>query len=253
MELIQLDMSEFSEKHSMSRLLGSPPGYTGFDQGGQLTEEVDKYQYSVVLFDEIEKAHPEILNLLLQIMDEGTITDNTGKEVNFTHTIIILTTNLGSEASTKTPMGFGSNDYIKKHNASLDAINAVFTPELRNRLDSIIIFNPLDDKIINMVIEKNLKELATQLIERNVQISVNQSVTKYLANNCLAQENGARILDRIIDNTLKQPIADEILFGKLQHGGSVSITATKSGDLKFKFVGKSKTETTNSLEYSEEV
>ena len=253
MELIQLDMSEFSEKHSMSRLLGSPPGYTGFDQGGQLTEEVDKYQYSVVLFDEIEKAHSEILNLLLQIMDEGTITDNTGKEVNFSHTIIILTTNLGSEAATKTPMGFSRSDYSKKHNASLEAINLVFTPELRNRLDSIIIFNPLDDKIINMIIEKNLKELAAQLIERDVQISVNQSVTKYLANNCLAQENGARILDRIIDNTLKQPIADEILFGKLQNGGSVSITATKAGDLKFKFVGKSKTESTNQLEYSEGV
>jgi len=200
MELIKFDMSEYSESSSVAKLLGSPPGYVGFSEGGLLTDEVDKYPYAVVLFDEIEKAHPDILNILLQIMDEGNLTDNTGKSINFTHTVIILTTNLGSESSSRTPIGFGSHDN-RKAQSGLESIHQIFTPELRNRLDKIIIFNPINNKIIHMIIEKNLKELKDQLAQRNVGISISKSVNLYLAKNSMAEKNGARILDRIILNS----------------------------------------------------
>lgn len=170
MTLIKFDMSEYSESHSISKLIGSPPGYTGFDQGGLLTEEVDKYPYSVVLLDEIEKAHPEILNLLLQIMDEGTLSDSTGKPINFNHTIIILTTNLGCEVSAKKPIGFlgNKNEEIQ---SNLDSVYQIFSPELRSRLDNIIIFNSLNPKMISMIINKNLDELAKQLAEHKITLS----------------------------------------------------------------------------------
>jgi ATP-dependent Clp protease ATP-binding subunit ClpA len=170
MTLIKFDMSECSESHSISKLIGSPPGYTGFDQGGLLTEEVDKYPYSVVLLDEIEKAHPEILNLLLQIMDEGTLSDSTGKPINFNHTIIILTTNLGCEVSAKKPIGFlgNKNEEIQ---SNLDSVYQIFSPELRSRLDNIIIFNSLNPKMISMIINKNLDELAKQLAEHKITLS----------------------------------------------------------------------------------
>ncbi|MFK8040045.1 MAG: AAA family ATPase [Rickettsiaceae bacterium] len=239
MKLIAFDMSEYSEQHSISKLVGSPPGYAGFDNGGQLTDEVDKHPYSVVLFDDIEKANKEILNLLLQIMDDGTLNDSSGKVVNFSHAIIILTTNLGFESIKKNPIGF-SNHKDQKNNeikSALESINCIFSAEFRNRLDSIILFNPLDQNIMNMIIEKNLNALTIHLNTRDIDIEFNNYVIKYLARKCMTDKNGARILDRIIDYQIKQTIADEILFGKLSNGGTVYVNSDQDGkELNFRFV-----------------
>jgi len=249
MELIKFDMSEYSENHSISRLIGSPPGYVGFDQGGLLTEEVANNPYSVVLFDEIEKANPEIFNLLLQVMDEGKLTDSTGKEVNFDHTIIILTTNLGAEEISKSQIGFNHSDNRKK--SGMEAIHRVFSPEFRSRLDNIIVFNPLNTTIINMIIDKNIKQLAAQLADKGVSISVGKSVRAYLAQSCMDQDNGARVLDRLIDTQVKQQIADEILFGKLKKGGAVLIEFdNKTSKINFKFVSNSRSKRAYNLEFS---
>lgn len=212
MKLIKLDMSEFSESSSVSKLLGSAPGYVGFDQGGMLTEEVAKYPYSVVLFDEIEKAHPEIFNILLQIMDEGNLTDNTGKHVNFMNTMVILTTNINAEKE-KASIGFSekaSKNIMPILN--LDPINEKFSPEFRSRLDNIVLFNPIDG-IIDKIVSKIIKELGSQLADKKVRLNVSSTVKKYLA---------------------KKYYADEILFGKLKNGGSVDIDLSKK-DAKFIF------------------
>ena len=247
MTLIKFDMSEYSESHSISKLIGSPPGYSGFDQGGLLTEEVDKYPYSVILLDEIEKAHPEILNILLQIMDEGTLTDSTGKQINFIHSIIILTTNLGSEITAKMPIGFLGNENSMLQ-SNLESIHHVFSPELRSRLDNIIIFNQLNPQMINMIIKKNLDELAKQLAEHRITFSISKSLNAYLAKSCFAHENGARILDRVIDTELKQKIADEMLFGKLKNGGKVSVqVSNKDKSLTFKFASHNQTKKANQV------
>ena len=232
MKLIKLDMSEFSESSSVSKLLGSAPGYVGFDQGGMLTEEVAKYPYSVVLFDEIEKAHPEILNILLQIMDEGNLTDSTGKHVNFMNTMVILTTNITAEKE-KASIGFSeklSESIIPT--LSLDPINEKFSPEFRSRLDNIILFNPIDG-IIDKIVSKIIKELGAQLADKKVRLNVSSTVKKYLAEKYY-NNNGARELDRAIDTHIKQAIADEILFGKLKNGGSINIDLSKK-DAKFIF------------------
>lgn len=249
MELIKFDMSEYSEAHSVSRLIGSPPGYVGFDQGGLLTEEVAKHPYAVVLFDEIEKSNSEIYNLLLQIMDEGRLTDTTGKIVNFTHTIIILTTNSGADKASKNPIGF-SQDGTLRNNVDIDEVTKIFNPELRNRFDNIIIFNQIDEKTIYSIINKSLLELSSQLSERKVRLSVTKSAKDYLARNCLAQ-NGARTLDRLIDSEFKQRIADEILFGSLKKGGTVLIEfSEKLGKLNFKFTNTQKVIVNSDLEFS---
>lgn len=230
MKLIKFDMSEFSESSSVSKLLGSAPGYVGFDQGGKLSDEVDKYPYSVVLFDEIEKAHGEIYNLLLQIMDEGVITDSTGKKVNFAHTMIILTTNIIAEKG-KSEIGFNKSDADIPIN--MDAINEKFSPEFRSRLDNIILFNPINN-IVDKIVNKNIKELASQLADKKVKLEVSSSVKKYLIKNCFDNKNGARELDRMFDNKIKQNLADEMLFGKLKNGGTVSIDiCKKNNDLIF--------------------
>lgn len=248
MELLKFDMSEYSEGHSISRLIGSPPGYVGFDQGGLLTEEVANNPYAVVLFDEIEKANPEIFNLLLQIMDEGKLTDANGKTVDFDHTIIILTTNVGANEPARAAIGFNNHNSQKPH---IEAINRTFNPEFRSRLDNIIIFNALNTEIINMIIDKNIKHLAAQLQARKVRISIDKAAKKYLADNCLAQENGARALDRIIDTQIKQKIADEILFGQLRKGGSIVISYdSKDNDLDFKFANNLKKKKVNHLEFN---
>lgn len=232
MKLVKFDMSEFSESASVSKLLGSSPGYVGFDQGGLLTEEVDKYPYSVVLFDEIEKAHKDIYNLLLQIMDEGTLTENTGKNVDFTNTMIILTTNL--QAQKNTPIGF-SNKTIEDIPPSMEQFENTFSPEFRGRLDKIILFNPINN-IVDKIVDKNLKELASQLADKRVTIKVTKSVNKHLVKNCFNSKKGARELDKIIDNEIKQHIADEILFGKLKNGGSVAVDMDKKQNIiTFKF------------------
>ncbi|NRB10965.1 MAG: AAA family ATPase [Rickettsiaceae bacterium] len=238
MKLVKFDMSEFVENSSVSKLLGSSPGYVGFDQGGMLTEEVDKYPYSVVLFDEIEKAHSEIYNLLLQIMDEGKLTDNTGKVINFAHTMIILTTNLMPDEN-KLKIGFGKEKKKGDHEEpNLDAINNYFSPEFRNRLDKIVVFNPID-KIIEKIVNKNLKELELQLADKKIDISITIPAKKYLIGECLNKD--ARLLDRLIDAEIKQNIADEILFGKLKNGGNVIVDFSKKDNkIIFTFSGVDK-------------
>lgn len=221
MNLIRFDMSEYSESHSVSRLIGTPPGYVGFEQGGLLTEAVDKSPYSVVLFDEIEKAHHDIYNILLQIMDHGKVTDSSGKSVNFSHTIIICTTNCG--VTNGNAVGFSNNRENTKPAVSMDAINNMFTPEFRSRLDSIIIFNPIDDNIIKRIIGKKLEEISAQLADKGVKIIVDKSVYEYLSSNGFDRKNGARALSRLIDLEIKEAIADEILFGSLKKGGTVEV------------------------------
>ena len=220
MNLVRFDMSEYAEAHAISRLIGTPPGYVGFDQGGLLTEAVAKSPYSIILFDEIEKAHHEIYSLLLQIMDHGKLTDSTGKSVNFAHSIIIFTTNCGA-GDNSIKIGFNDGDY-RSANAT-EAINAMFSPEFRSRLDNVIIFNPLDDNIIRKIIEKNISDLAGQLADRGVKITIDNSVATYLLNNGFDRKRGARTLSRIIDVEIKEKIAEEILFGKLKKGGEVSV------------------------------
>jgi len=249
MKLLKFDMSEFSESSSISKLLGSAPGYVGFEQGGMLTEEVSKHPYSVVLLDEIEKAHPDINSLLLQIMDEGKLTDSTGKQVNFTHSMIILTSNIVAEAG-RVAIGFSEMDTASTPMlVNMDKINEQFSPELRSRLDNIIVFNPIN-KIVGQIVSKNLKELASQLACKKVQLTVSSSVKTYFSTSYLNSSNGARELAKIIDNSIKQAIADEILFGKLKHGGVVNVDFSKSDQkLTFKFSGLKK-DAKNQLETS---
>ncbi len=249
MKLIKFDMSEFAESSSLSKLLGSAPGYVGFDQGGMLTEEVAKYPYSVVLFDEIEKANPKIFNILLQIMDEGNLTDSTGKHVNFMNTMIILTTNVVAEKE-KASIGFYETDEKGLVPAlNLDPINEQFSPEFRGRLDNIVLFNPIDG-IVDKIVAKNIKELAAQLADKRVRLMVSAPVKKYLAEKCFNNTSGARELARTIDTHIKQAIADEILFGKLKNGGSANVDLSKKEqEIIFKFMPLQKSDK-NRLETS---
>ena len=233
MKLIRFDMSEYTESHTVSRLIGTPPGYVGFDQGGLLTEAVTRAPYSVILFDEIEKANHEIFNLLLQVMDYGKLTDSTGKIVNFSHSIIIMTSNVGAEESSGIRIGFG-NGVNSREAASIEAVTQIFSPEFRSRLDSIVVFNPLDDNIISMIVEKELQILAAQLADRCVKMVADKSVKSYLSKYVFNNKNGARAISRVIDTELKQKIADEILFGKLSVGGSIYIKYTEDG-IQFEF------------------
>ena len=236
MKLLKYDMSEFVEASAVSKLLGSSPGYIGFEQGGMLTDEVDKYPYSVLLFDKIEKANPEIYNLLLQIMDEGILTDSTGKKVKFSHCIIILTSNIAVQ-KIKSPIGFNSSDLPKPQQFDISVINSEFSSELISRLDKIILFNPIDN-IISNIVSKNLEELASQLADKKVKFSVSNSVKQYLIKNYNTTQSGGRVLERIIDMEIKQHIADAILFGKLKNGGLVDIDYSQKLDkIIFKFKG----------------
>lgn len=234
MKLLKFDMSEYSEATSATKLIGSAPGYVGFDQGGILTNEVSKYPYAVLLFDEIEKSHPDIFNLFLQVMDEGKLTDNTGKVINFTHTIIIFTTNLVSEVK-KNSIGFNDNNFEEKVQLDLSSFNENFSPEFRARLDKVILFNPIDD-IVDKIVNKNLKELGALLADKKVRLVIGQGVRQFCAEYCFKKNNNAREIDRVIDVLIKQPIADEILFGKLKDGGVVVMDySKKGGGLSFKF------------------
>jgi ATP-dependent Clp protease ATP-binding subunit ClpA len=234
MKLLKFDMSEYSEATSATKLIGSAPGYVGFDQGGILTNEVSKYPYAVLLFDEIEKSHPDIFNLFLQVMDEGKLTDNTGKVINFTHTIIIFTTNLVSEVK-KNSIGFNDNNFEEKVKLDLSSFNENFSPEFRARLDRVILFNPIDD-IVDKIVNKNLKELGALLADKKVRLVIGQGVRQFCAEYCFKKNNNAREIDRVIDALIKQPIADEILFGKLKDGGVVVMDySKKGGGLSFKF------------------
>ncbi|MEN0116676.1 MAG: ATP-dependent Clp protease ATP-binding subunit ClpA [Agrobacterium cavarae] len=226
-EMLRFDMSEYMERHTVSRLLGAPPGYVGFDQGGLLTDGVDQHPHSVVLLDEIEKAHPDIYNILLQVMDQGSLTDHNGKKIDFRNVILIMTTNAGASEMAKSAIGFGSS---KRSGEDEEALNRLFTPEFRNRLDAIIPFSPLPTAVIHKVVQKFVMQLETQLSERNVTFDLHDDAVAWLAEKGYDEKMGARPLGRVIQEHIKKPLANEILFGKLKKGGVVSVSLDKKED-----------------------
>jgi ATP-dependent Clp protease ATP-binding subunit ClpA len=231
-ELLRFDMSEYMERHAVSRLIGAPPGYVGFDQGGQLTEAVTKHPYSVVLLDEIEKAHPEIFNILLQVMDHGTLTDNNGRKADFRNVTIIMTTNAGASELAKSSIGF-SND--RQAGDEMLEIKRMFTPEFRNRLDATISFGALDHDVILKVVDKFLLELEHQLHEKKVEPSFTPKLKEYLAKKGFDPQMGARPMARLIQDLIRKALADELLFGRLVNGGRVNIDLDDSDKVKLTF------------------
>ncbi|HEY4731683.1 MAG TPA: ATP-dependent Clp protease ATP-binding subunit ClpA [Gammaproteobacteria bacterium] len=219
-ELIRFDMSEYMERHTVSRLIGAPPGYVGFDQGGLLTEEITKHPHAVLLLDEIEKAHPDVYNLLLQIMDHGTLTDNNGRKADFRNVIIIMTTNAGAEQMSRPSIGFSHQDHSTD---GMEAIKRTFNPEFRNRLDAIIQFKSLDADTISHVVDKFIIELEAQLQEKNVSLEIKEPAREWLALHGFDPKMGARPMARTIQEHIKKPLAEELLFGKLAKGGSIRI------------------------------
>lgn len=228
-ELLRFDMSEYMERHAVSRLIGAPPGYVGFDQGGLLTEAVSKKPHCVLLLDEIEKAHPDIFNILLQVMDHGTLTDNNGRKTDFRNVIIIMTTNAGAEAMQKSTMGFTN---AREQGDEMADIKKFFTPEFRNRLDAIVSFKALDESIIMRVVDKFLMQLEEQLHEKKVDAVFSPALRSYLAKHGFDPLMGARPMQRIIQDTVRKALADELLFGRLAHGGSVVVDIDEDGKVK---------------------
>ncbi|TAL62871.1 MAG: ATP-dependent Clp protease ATP-binding subunit ClpA [Legionella sp.] len=228
-ELLRFDMSEYMEKHTVSRLIGAPPGYVGYDQGGLLTEAVTKNPHSVLLLDEIEKAHPDVFNLLLQIMDHGTLTDTNGRQADFRHIIMVMTSNAGASEITRNSIGFSMQD---NSNDGLDVIKKQFSPEFRNRLDAIINFAPLDSATIGLVVDKFIMELDELLSHKGVTFNVDKAAREWLMEHGYDKSMGARPMARLIQENVKKPLADELLFGKLMHGGHVSLKV-KDGKLHF--------------------
>ncbi|MBC7833335.1 MAG: AAA family ATPase, partial [Hyphomicrobium sp.] len=226
-ELLRFDMSEYMEKHTVSRLIGAPPGYVGFDQGGLLTDGIDQHPHSVLLLDEIEKAHPDLFNILLQVMDHGKLTDHNGKSVDFRNVILIMTTNAGASDMAKHAMGFGSS---KRTGEDMEAINRMFTPEFRNRLDAVVPFAGLPPEVITKVVDKFIFQLEAQLADRGVLIELSEEATRWLAEKGYDEKFGARPLGRVIQEYIKKPLADELLFGKLEHGGTVKIVVEGKGE-----------------------
>ncbi|MDH5288186.1 MAG: ATP-dependent Clp protease ATP-binding subunit ClpA [Betaproteobacteria bacterium] len=231
-ELIRFDMSEYMERHAVSRLIGAPPGYVGFDQGGQLTEAITKHPYSVLLLDEIEKAHPDIFNVLLQVMDHGTLTDNNGRKADFRNVIIIMTTNAGAADLARTTMGFATE---RAAGDEMGEIKRLFTPEFRNRLDATVSFASLDHDVILRVVDKFLLELENQLHERKVEASFTPNLKALLAKKGFDPQMGARPMARLIQDTIRKALADELLFGKLVNGGKVTIDVDDAGTVKLTF------------------
>jgi ATP-dependent Clp protease ATP-binding subunit ClpA len=227
-ELIRFDMSEYMERHAVSRLIGAPPGYVGFDQGGLLTEAITKHPYSVLLLDEIEKAHPDIFNILLQVMDHGTLTDNNGRKADFRNVVIIMTTNAGAAELSKSTIGFSNT---KAAGDEMGEIKRMFTPEFRNRLDAIVSFTALDETIILRVVDKFLMQLESQLSEKKVEVIFTDSLKKYLAKNGFDPQMGARPMARLIQDTIRRALADELLFGRLANGGRVTIDVDEKGQV----------------------
>lgn len=234
-ELLRFDMSEYMERHTVSRLIGAPPGYVGFDQGGgQLTDQVDQNPHAVVLLDEIEKAHPEIFNILLQVMDNGQLTDTHGKKIDFRNVIIIMTTNAGASDAAKNEIGFGRGKASDEQNR---AIEKLFTPEFRNRLDAIIQFAGLSKPIIDRIVAKFVLQLEAQLADRNVTFELTEQATRWLSEKGFDEAMGARPLSRTIQEHIKKPIADQILFGSLMNGGIVRVMTDSSGEnLEFEYL-----------------
>jgi len=223
-ELHRFDMSEYMEKHTVSRLIGAPPGYVGFDQGGLLTDAVRKTPHSIVVLDEIEKAHPDLFNILLQVMDHATLTDNTGRKADFRNVVLILTTNAGAREMTSTAIGFTGENST---GSARQAIEKTFSPEFRNRLDATIVFDPLDPDAILKVVEKNLVEVREQLAEKSVKLEMTRGAREWLAREGFDKLYGARPMARLIEREIKRPLADEILFGRLAKGGKVKVQVLK--------------------------
>jgi ATP-dependent Clp protease ATP-binding subunit ClpA len=234
-ELVRFDMSEYMERHTVSRLIGAPPGYVGFDQGGLLTDAIDQHPHCVLLLDEIEKAHPDLYNILLQIMDHGKLTDHNGKQIDFRNVILIMTTNAGAADMAKSAYGFTRS---KREGDDMEAINRLFAPEFRNRLDAIVPFGHLPPEVIAKVVDKFIMQLEAQLADRNVGIDLSDEARKWLVENGYDEAMGARPMARVIQQTIKTPLADEVLFGRLKNGGNVHVVVTsdENGVKKLGFV-----------------
>jgi ATP-dependent Clp protease ATP-binding subunit ClpA len=239
-ELIRFDMSEYMERHSISRLIGAPPGYVGFDQGGLLTDAIDQHPYAVLLLDEIEKAHPDLFNVLLQVMDHGKLTDHNGKSVDFRNVILIMTTNAGAADLAKPAIGFERSERIGD---DTEAIERMFTPEFRNRLDATIGFKALGPEIVEKVVDKFIMQLEEQLADRNVTIELTPEARKWLATRGYDPKFGARPLARLIQDQVKKPLAEELLFGKLEKGGTVRARVSKDNKLAFSYQSRPPTKT----------
>ena len=227
-ELIRFDMSEYMERHTVSRLIGAPPGYVGYDQGGLLTEAVTKQPHSVILLDEVEKAHPDVFNLLLQVMDHGTLTDNNGRKADFRNVILIMTTNAGAELMSRASIGFSIQDHTTD---GMEAIKKMFTPEFRNRLDSIVQFGELSIDVIKTVVDKFLVQLQSQLDDKKVFIEIDDDARLWLAENGYDSKMGARPMDRLIQEKIKKPLAEEVLFGALAQKGGTAFVSVEDGEL----------------------
>jgi ATP-dependent Clp protease ATP-binding subunit ClpA len=231
MQFLRFDMSEYMEQHSVSRLIGAPPGYVGFDQGGILTDKVSQNPYSVLLLDEIEKAHPDIYNILLQVMDYGRLTDSNGKTVDFRNCIIIMTSNAGASEMTKRGIGFGASEKLDEDK---EAVKRIFTPEFRNRLDAVVPFGYLTEELVADVVGKFIVQLEEQLADKRVKIIIDAKARGWLAAKGFDRQNGARPLARLIQEQIKKPLAEEILYGRLIKGGTVKISL-KADELKFDY------------------
>jgi ATP-dependent Clp protease ATP-binding subunit ClpA len=225
-EFIRFDMSEYMERHTVSRLIGAPPGYVGFDQGGLLTEAITKHPHCVLLLDEVEKAHPDVFNLLLQVMDHGTLTDNNGRKADFRHVIIVMTTNAGAQEMNRPSIGFTHSDHSTD---GMEAVKRLFSPEFRNRIDAIIQFAPLDPSTIERVVEKLLLEVEMQLEQRGVTVTLDDAARRWVGEKGYEPKMGARPMARIIQEHIKRPLAEELLFGRLAGGGQVRVTVSKDG------------------------
>jgi ATP-dependent Clp protease ATP-binding subunit ClpA len=236
-ELIRFDMSEYMERHTVSRLIGAPPGYVGFDQGGLLTDAINKHPHAVLLLDEIEKAHPDVFNLLLQVMDHGTLTDNNGRKADFRNVVIVMTTNAGAERLQRRSMGFAEQSH---RGDELQEINRIFSPEFRNRLDAIINFKSLDEDTIKHVVDKFILELEAQLADKNVTIDLDDEARAWLARHGYDPSMGARPMARLIQDKIKRRLADELLFGALSDGGEVKVRV-RDDDLEFDYAGSQAT------------
>jgi ATP-dependent Clp protease ATP-binding subunit ClpA len=229
-EFIRFDMSEYSERHSVSRLIGAPPGYVGFDQGGLLTDKVRKNPYSVVVLDEVEKAHPDLFNILLQVMDHAKLTDNNGREADFRNVILIMTTNAGASDVAQKSIGFGAGVGVDPSKAN-KAIERTFAPEFRNRLDATILFSGLPPEVIKMVARKEVRLLAEQIADKGVTVELTDEAVDWLAEHGYEPEFGARPMARLIEKTIKRPLADALLFGVLKNGGTTKIVVSDDDEI----------------------
>jgi ATP-dependent Clp protease ATP-binding subunit ClpA len=234
MEMARFDMSEYMERHTVSRLIGAPPGYVGYDQGGLLTEEINKHPHCVLLLDEIEKAHPDVFNLLLQIMDHGTLTDNNGRKADFRNVVLVMTSNAGAQEMSRASIGFTTQDHSSD---GMEALKKYFTPEFRNRLDAVVQFGALDEQSISKVVDKFLFEMEQQLNLKDVDLTVTQEVREWFAKEGYDPQMGARPMERLIQEKIRKPLAEELLFGKLVSGGSVRVSRA-ADELEFEIRGR---------------